>query len=324
MSRWAAGRSRGCGRTWAPAPWPPWASASGWRQPGSLAHACRLDDNAGMAGDDSGDRLLRRLLLLGVLDGVRPSGIPGWVSPVVPVVTHAAVGAGHWAAGRRRRALAAWASAAGFALVAWGLGTETPTRAEWQENIEQHKDLWRERGLEVPATAPRTETWMDRHQPWWNALSALASCNKVVFGVHRLNRSGNSRPAAATAITEHRETAEGPRSAGDYQGPVLGPAAARQPLIRWGVLDLVELALDDAGQAGLVRGGEAGHGPLEQLSCLPVPGRKHPGRPLGQAAPGQGRHGLDHEAQSPTMTVNRRQVCSGATAGGLTLTCRTE
>ena len=49
---------------------------------------------------------------------------------VIPVVTQAAVGAGHWAAGRRRRALAAWASAAGSGLVAWGLGTEAPTRAE--------------------------------------------------------------------------------------------------------------------------------------------------------------------------------------------------
>jgi len=40
------------------------------------------------------------------------------------VVTQAAVGAGHWAAGRRRRALAAWTSAAGYGLVAWGLGTK--------------------------------------------------------------------------------------------------------------------------------------------------------------------------------------------------------
>ena len=33
-------------------------------------------------------------------------------------------GAGHWAAARRQRALAAWASAAGSGLAAWGLGTE--------------------------------------------------------------------------------------------------------------------------------------------------------------------------------------------------------
>src|SRR6516162_3509224 len=89
----------------------------------------RLGDNAGMARDDSGDRLLR-LVFMSLLDGIRPSGLSGWVSPVAPVVTQAAVGAGHWAAGRRQRALAAWASAAGIGLVAWGLGTEAPSRAE--------------------------------------------------------------------------------------------------------------------------------------------------------------------------------------------------
>jgi hypothetical protein len=109
-----------------------------------------------MAGDDSGDRLLRRVALMSRLDGTRPSGMLEWVSPVVPVVTQAAVGAGHWAAGRRQRAVAAWCSAAGFALSAWGLGTEAPTRAEAEENIEQQKELLRERGLQVPATAGTT------------------------------------------------------------------------------------------------------------------------------------------------------------------------
>jgi hypothetical protein len=148
-----------------------------------------------MAGDDSGDRLLRRVVLMSLLEGVRPSGIPGWVSPVAPVVTQAAVGAGHWAAGRRRRALAAWAGAAGSGLVAWGLGTEAPTRAEAHQNIEQQKDLLRKRGLEVPATATRTQTWMAR-QPWWNALSGLASCVQVVLRV----RSGPRHPRRLTVL----------------------------------------------------------------------------------------------------------------------------
>ena len=160
-----------------------------------MAHSGRLGDNDGMARDDSGDRLLGRLALMSFLDGTRPSGTLEWMSLAGPVVTQAAVGAGHWAAGRPQRALAAWASAAGLGLAAWGLGTEAPTRAEVQQNIEQHKDLWRERGLEVPATAPRTETWMDRYQPWWNALSALTSCSNVVFGV----RSGLRRPRRLTA-----------------------------------------------------------------------------------------------------------------------------
>src|SRR4029077_12539913 len=98
------------------------------RQPPSpqrvLAHTRRLGDNAGMARDDSWAQELR--LALPVLDGARPSGVLGWVGPVVPVVTRVAVGAGHWAAGRRR-ALAAWTSAAGFGLVAWGLAPEAPT-----------------------------------------------------------------------------------------------------------------------------------------------------------------------------------------------------
>ena len=142
----------------------------------------RLGDNAGMARDDSGDRLLRRLVFMSLLDGIRPSGIPEWVSPVAPVVTQAAVGAGHWAAGRRQRALAAWASAAGFGLVAWGLGTEAPTRAEWQRYIEQQKDLMRKRGIQVPATAARTEASAARGR-LWNALDVLGPSIRMVFGV---------------------------------------------------------------------------------------------------------------------------------------------
>ena len=111
------------------------AATSGWRQPGSLARTRRLGDNAGMARDDSWAQVLRAALPL--LDGARPSGMLGWVPRVAPVVTQAAVGAGHWAAGRRRRALAAWTSAAGYGLVAWGLGTEAPTPAEARQNMQE-------------------------------------------------------------------------------------------------------------------------------------------------------------------------------------------
>jgi hypothetical protein len=84
----------------------------------------------------------------------------GWVPRVAPVVTQAAVGAGHWAAGRRR-ALAAWTSAAGFGLVAWGLGTETPTPAEARQNMEQNiqrlqrEGVLREPDTKAPAAAGR-------------------------------------------------------------------------------------------------------------------------------------------------------------------------
>jgi hypothetical protein len=114
-----------------------------------------------MARDDSWAQVLP--MALPILDGARPSGVLGWVGPVVPVVTQAAVGAGHWAAGRRRRALAAWTSAAGYGLVAWGLGTEAPTPAEVRQNTEQiMQRLQREGVLPEPGTkapaAARTQT----------------------------------------------------------------------------------------------------------------------------------------------------------------------
>src|SRR4051794_157973 len=105
----------------------------GWRQHGSLAHSRRLGDDAGVPRDDSEDPLWLQMVFV-LLDGGRPSRTSGWLSPVAPVVTQAAAGAGHWAAGRRQRALAEWVGAAGFGLVAWGLGTEAPTQAEVQEN----------------------------------------------------------------------------------------------------------------------------------------------------------------------------------------------
>jgi hypothetical protein len=126
------------------------AATSGWRQPGSLARTRRLGDNAGMARDDSWAQVLR-VGLPPILDEARPSGMLGWAPRVAPVVTQAAVGAGHWAAGRRRRALAAWMSAAGYGLVAWGLGTEAPTPAEVRQNMQQNlQRLQREGALRKP------------------------------------------------------------------------------------------------------------------------------------------------------------------------------
>jgi hypothetical protein len=132
---------------------------------------------------------VQRLFLMRVLDGTKPSGLLEWVSPVAPAVTQAAVGAGHWAAGRRVRALAAWASAAGFGLVAWGLGTESPTRAEADKNMEHQKDALRERGIQVPATAARTETSAALRR-LETALDVLGPSIRMVFGV----RSGLRRP----------------------------------------------------------------------------------------------------------------------------------
>jgi len=136
---------------------------------------------------------MHRLALLSVLDGAKPAGALEWVSPVAPAVTQAAVGAGHWAAGRRRRALAAWATAAGLGLVAWGLGAEAPTRAEAEKNIERHKDLLRKRGTQVPATAG-TQTQLS--QRWLHAFDVLGPSIGMVFGV----RSGLRRPQRLTVL----------------------------------------------------------------------------------------------------------------------------
>jgi hypothetical protein len=182
-----------------------------------------------MACDDSKapSPYLGTLMLL--LDGGRPSRTLGWVSLVAPVVTQAAAGAGHWAAGRRQRALAEWAGAAGLGLVAWGLGTEAPTRSEVEENIQQQMDLLRKVGTEAPATAG-TETpaarglsryfrrselvfpvaemvigvpWRLRHPRRLTVLAIAAEAPNVVFNVLRAARAvqrRRPRMAAGSAL----------------------------------------------------------------------------------------------------------------------------
>jgi hypothetical protein len=169
-----------------------------------------------MANDQSKARPALRWSLMLLLDGARPSRTLGWGPPVAPVVTQAAAGAGHWAAGRRQRALAEWAGAAGFGLVAWGLGTEAPTRAEVDENI---RDLMRKLGTEAPATAA-TETpaarrlsrysrrlepvfpvagvvigvpWRLRHPRRLTVLAIAAEAPNVVFSVLRAARAVQRR-----------------------------------------------------------------------------------------------------------------------------------
>ena len=158
-----------------------------------------------MARDNSKARVQLELFLL-ALDGIRPAGTLQWLSAAAPVVTQAAVGAGHWAAGRRRRALAAWTSAAGYGLVAWGLGTEAPTRAEMVKNTQQHRDVLRQLGTRLPPEAPATAgTQTHLSQRSQNALAALIPAQivaQIVFGV----RSGLRHPRQLTARTIASET----------------------------------------------------------------------------------------------------------------------
>ena len=142
-----------------------------------------------MAREDSWPQALRvlRLAFVPILDEVRPAGALEWAPRVAPVVTQAVVGAGHWAAGRRRRALAAWTTAAGYGLVAWGLGTEAPTPAEARQNMEQTmqrlqtEGLLPEPGTKAPAAARtptpaarRMERHFERHQSRYTALFKAA------------------------------------------------------------------------------------------------------------------------------------------------------
>jgi hypothetical protein len=143
-----------------------------------------------------------------------------WVNLVAPVVTQAVAGAGHWAAGRPQRALAEWEGAAGFGLVAWGLGTEAPTAAEVRENFQRMlRDLMRQRGTQAPAT-PGTPTptarridrffrivglvspvagmvisvpWRLRHPRRLTVLAIAIEAPNTVYGVLRAARAVQQR-----------------------------------------------------------------------------------------------------------------------------------
>src|SRR5208282_93084 len=143
-----------------------------------------------MARDDSRAQL-RRVALMLTLDGTRPSRTLEWVSCVAPVVRQAAVGAGHWAAGRRQRALAAWATAAGCGLVAWGLGTEAPTLAEVESIRRQQRD--RLLKLNLKAAAAGTRALTARQQAWFGLAATGIG---MVTGV----RSGLRNPQRLTVL----------------------------------------------------------------------------------------------------------------------------
>ena len=134
-----------------------------------------------MAGDDG--KAYLRWAALRYLDGARPSRASVWVSLVAPAVTQAAAGAGHWAAGRRRRALAEWAGAAGFGLVAWGLGTEAPTAAEVQQDFRRQLDLMRKPGTPAPVPAGTETPAARRIERFFRGLNLVSPVVWMVIGV---------------------------------------------------------------------------------------------------------------------------------------------
>ncbi|HEY2278819.1 MAG TPA: hypothetical protein VGI00_10720 [Streptosporangiaceae bacterium] len=138
-----------------------------------------------MARDDGGaqHRVAWRL----ALDGIRPSGTLEWMSPVAPVVTNAVVGVGHWAAGRPQRALAAWTSAAGYGLVAWGLGTEAPAPAETEFVQRQQRDQLIELNPETEAAG--THARPAHQQPWFGAaVTGIGMVTSVWLGLRHPQR----------------------------------------------------------------------------------------------------------------------------------------
>jgi hypothetical protein len=107
------------------------------------------------------------------------------------------------ALGRRQRALGAWASAAGSGLVAWGLGTEAPTRAEMVKNTQPHRDLLRKLGTRLPPEVPATaEAQTHLSQRSQSALSAYL-CTDLC--TDRLRRAVGPAPPAAADSAHDRQ-----------------------------------------------------------------------------------------------------------------------
>jgi hypothetical protein len=107
-------------------------------------------------------------------------------------------GAGHWAAGRRQRALAAWASAAGFGLVAWGKGTEAPSRAEVEPIRRQQRDRLLKPNPKAAAAGTRALT--ARQKWWWGVAAWNVTGIGIVNGVRSGLRPSQRLTVPAIAI----------------------------------------------------------------------------------------------------------------------------
>jgi hypothetical protein len=86
-------------------------------------------------------------------------------------------------------------SAAGFGLVAWGLGAEAPARAEVEDIWQQLRELRRKAGTTAPATTG-TQNPTARQQSRVAAYSAAFQVAAIPLGV----RSGLRRPRRLTVL----------------------------------------------------------------------------------------------------------------------------
>jgi hypothetical protein len=96
-------------------------------------------------------------------------------------------------------------AAADSELVAWGLGTEAPTRAEMVKSTQQHRDLLRKLGKRLPPEAPATagtRALTARQQSWFGLAAIGITGIGMITGV----RSGLRHPQRLTVHAIASET----------------------------------------------------------------------------------------------------------------------
>src|SRR5579859_1256177 len=172
-------------------------SPGAWR-----ARAARATMRGWLVMTDSWAQFYRVLLMV-VLDGTRPSEALEWVSPVAPAVTQAAVGAGHWAAGRRAPGPGSvgercWVRAGG---VGPGHRSAVPGRVE---------SIWRQQGdlARKLRQGPGCRRDANTHgRPAIAARSPVWPCFRGHGGGPR-GAVGPAQPAAADGARDRRRSPE--------------------------------------------------------------------------------------------------------------------
>ncbi|MGH9068625.1 MAG: hypothetical protein ACRD0J_14225 [Acidimicrobiales bacterium] len=126
-----------------------------------------------------------------LLDGLKPARGRQWGLVATPVLAQAAIGAGHWRAGRQRRAAAAWAMAAGAALTVWGLGTEAPEAPEVVPNRRNRRSGWMETAAVMAEVV--SVPWGLRHPRRLSVPAAVFGAWSAIFPAARAVRGAQKR-----------------------------------------------------------------------------------------------------------------------------------